>query len=193
MKNSGGFDTAHNQVVPEILDVKSVAQTQIFQIERITLRFSNGVVREFERLKVWEPGVIMIVAMPDPQTLLLVREYAAGINDYCLSFPKGRVEMGEDIFHAANRELQEEVGYSANKLHYVTAMTNAPNYSSTQMHLVLAEDLTPSTLPADEPEPLVVVPWQLDDIPALMARPDFHEARAIAALYLIKEHMMKLK
>jgi ADP-ribose diphosphatase len=191
MKKSGGFDT--DTVLPEVLDVKSVAQTQIFHIERITLRFSNGIVREFERLKVWEPGIIMIVAMPDPKTLLLVREYAAGINDYCLSFPKGRVEIGEDILQAANRELQEEVGYSANKLHYVTSMTNTPNYSSTQMHLVLAQDLTPSTLPADEPEPLVVVPWQLDETHALIARCDFHEARSIAALYLIKEHVKTLK
>jgi ADP-ribose diphosphatase len=190
MKNSGGIDTS-KQELPEILDVKSIANTQIFHIERITLRFSNGVVRDFERLKVWEPGIIMIVAMPDSQTLLLVREYAAGINDYCLSFPKGRVEIGEDILTAANRELQEEVGYSASKLRYITAMTNAPNYSSTQMHLVLAQELSPSTLPADEPEPLVVVPWRIDEISALLARPDFHEARAIAALYVIKEHVMK--
>lgn len=191
MKNSGGIDINSEQKLPEILEVKSVANTQIFHIERITLRFSNGVVRDFERLKVWEPGVVMIAAMPDAQTFLLVREYAAGVNDYCLSFPKGRVEIGEDVLSAANRELQEEVGYSANKLIHISAMTNAPSYSSTQMHLVLAQELTPSTLPADEPEPLVVVPWRLDEIPALLARPDFHEARAIAALYLIKEHMMK--
>jgi ADP-ribose diphosphatase len=177
------------QEMPEILEVTKVANTQLFHIERVTLRFSNGVVRNFERLTLWEPGVVMIVAMPNPQTILLVREYAAGMNAYSLSFPKGRVEKGEDMLQAANRELQEEVGFAANKLTYMRAMTNAPNYSPTQMHLVLAQDLYPSTLPADEPEPLEIVHWNINEIEALLSRPDFHEGRSIAALFLIKQHL----
>lgn len=173
--------------LPEILAVKSLVESRIFHIEQVTYRFSNGEVRDFERLKVWEPGVIMIVPMLDPDTILLIKEYAAGINDYTLSFPKGRVEKSENIFDAANRELQEEVGYKAKKLDYLMGMTTSPNYSSTLTHVFLAQDLVPSSLPADEPEPLEVIPWKLDNIPALLARSDFHEARALAALYLIQQ------
>lgn len=173
--------------LPEILEVKSVASTKIFHVEQVTLRFSNGEIRDFERLRLWEPGVVMIVAMPDPETVLLIREYAAGMNDYTLSFPKGRVEPSEDVYYAANRELQEEVGFKAAKLEFLMALSNAPSYSPTLTHVILAEDLTPSRLPADEPEPLEVVPWRLDNIPELLTRHDFHEARALAALYLAKE------
>ncbi|MFI4938194.1 MAG: ADP compounds hydrolase NudE [Candidatus Berkiellales bacterium] len=180
-----------SSAAPEILAVKSVSKTQIFHVEQISLRFSNGVVREFERLKVWDPGVVMIVAMLDPETVILTKEYAAGVNDYIISLPKGRVEHDEDIFTAANRELQEEVGYAAKKFTYLSQLTTSPNYSATITHIILAEDLTPSILPADEPEPIGVVPWPLADIATLLQRSDFHEARAIAALYLAKQHLEK--
>lgn len=177
--------------LPQILEVKPVTTTQIFNIERITLKFSNGAQRNFERLKLWEPGVVMIVAMPDPDTILLVKEYGAGVNDYILSFPKGRVERDEDVYTAANRELQEEIGYAAKKLTLLRTMTTSPNYSPTQTHLILAEDLTPSKLPADEPEPMIVIPWPIKERAMLLQRRDFHEARAITALFLVNEHLKK--
>jgi ADP-ribose diphosphatase len=174
--------------LPQILEIKTVAQTKIFHIESVSLRFSNGEEREFERLKRYEPGIVMIIPFLSQDTVLLVQEYAAGVHDYNLTLPKGRVEPGEDILTAANRELQEEIGYKANKLTYLCALTNAPHYSPTQAYVVLAEDLTPSVLEADEPEPLVVVPWHFHQLSDLIKRPDFHEARAIAALYLAKEY-----
>lgn len=173
--------------LPTILDVKAIANTRIFHIEQVTYQFNNGEIREFERLKVWDPGVVMIIPMLNPNTILLIKEYAAGINDYTLSFPKGRVDKSEDLFEAANRELQEEVGYKAKNLRYLMGMTTSPNYSSTLTHTFLAQNLVPSSLPADEPESLEVIAWKLDNIPALLARPDFHEARALAALYLVNQ------
>lgn len=182
----------NNQTLPEILEIKSVVHSKIFHIEQVTLKFSNGVVREFERLKVWEPGMVILVPLLNETQVLLVKEYAAGIHDYTLSLPKGRVEIGEDLLTAANRELQEEVGYAAKKLTYLTSLSNAPHYSPTQAHIVLAQDLYPSTLPADEPEPLIVIPWNLQDLSSLLQREDFHEARAVAALFLVRDYLAGL-
>lgn len=177
--------------LPQIVEIKSVAQTRLFNIETISLAFSNGVKREFERMKEWAPGVVLMVPMLDSQTILLTLEYAAGINDYVLSFPKGRIEQDEDCLTAANRELQEEIKYKSNRLSYLQSITSSPSYSATQMHIVLAEDLEASALVGDEPEPITVVPWRLDDIASLLARADFHEARSIAALFLVKAFLKK--
>lgn len=179
----------NNQTLPEILEIKTLTQSKIFHIEQVTLKFSNGEIREFERLKVWEPGLVILVPLLNESQVLLVKEYAAGIHDYTLSLPKGRVEIGEDLLVAANRELQEEVGYAAKKLTYITSLSNAPHYSPTQAHIVLAQDLYASTLPADEPEPLIVTPWDLQDLSGLLKRQDFHEARALAALYLVRDYL----
>lgn len=175
--------------LPEILNIEAVVDTDIFHIEAVNLKFSNGVTRRFERFVQLPEGVVMIVPLLDKDTILLIREYCVGIHEYHLTLPKGRVDKGETPLIAANRELQEEAGYAAHKLTLLQSITNSPNYSSTQMHIVVAQDLYASSLPGDEPEPLEVVPWPISKIPELIARSDFNEGRAIAALYLAQLYL----
>ena len=182
-----------NKQKPEILAIKPVAQTRVFKIEEVTLHFSNGEQRVFERLRGWQPGVVLVVPMQDPETLLLIQEYGAGINDYTLSFPKGRIEEGEDILVAGNREMQEEIGFKAKKLTYLQAISTAPNYNDTHMHILLAEDLVVSKLEGDEPEPMTIVPWSIHEIDGLLSRADFHESKSVAALFLAKHYLEKRK
>lgn len=174
---------------PEVVSVQPLVKTKLFNIETVNLVFSNGEKREFERFQTWAPGIVLMIPMLDDETLLLTKEYAAGINDYSLGFPKGRIEPGEDCLQAANRELQEEIKFKANQLSYLQAMSSSPNYSATQMHIVLAQGLEPSDLPGDEPEPIAVIRWSIHELPALVARADFHEARSIAALFLLQMHL----
>jgi ADP-ribose diphosphatase len=54
------------------------------------------------------------------------------------------------------------------------------------INVMLARDLYPQRLPADEPEPIEVVPWPLGGLDELMQRDDFAEARALAALHLVQ-------
>ena len=174
---------------PSILSREEVARSQLFTIERLDLRFSNGAERTFERLKGGGHGAVMIVAMPDPDHVLLIREYAAGFDDYALTLPKGLVDPGEDIITAANRELMEECGMGARNIEPLVELSLAPNYMNHRMHVLLASDLYEKRLPGDEPEPLIVETHSFKELPALLAREDFHEARAIAALFIAREKL----
>lgn len=155
--------------------------------EILHLEFSNGERRRYERLVSGGHGSVIIAAVPDPDTVLLVREYAAGTHRYELGLPKGRMDPGETIEQAADRELKEEVGMGARKLTRVRSITLAPGYMSHQIHLVLAEDLYPERLPGDEPEELEVVPWRLDRLGDLMLREDCSEGRSLASLFIVRE------
>jgi ADP-ribose diphosphatase len=168
---------------PRVLARRMAARSRIFRVEAVDLEFSNGERRTFERVLGGRDSV-MIVPMPDPRTLLLVREYAAGTDDYQLGFPKGIVDPGEDILAAAAREVREEVGFAARELRELHRVTLAPGYIQHGTRLVLARGLYPSHADGDEPEPLQVVPWAVDDLDGLLTRPDFTEARSIAALFL---------
>lgn len=174
---------------PDILARRNVAESRLFRIEEMELRFSNGAERTFERLGGTGHGygAVMIVALPDPDHVLLIREYAAGLEDYVLTLPKGLVDPGEDIVTAANRELMEECGFGAQRIEPLAEFSLAPNYMSHRMQVMLATDLYPKRLPGDEPEPLIVETHALEDLPTLLTREDFHEARAIAALYLARD------
>ena len=156
-------------------------------VEELDLEFSNGERRKYERLHGRGHGAVAVVPMLDADTVLLVREYAAGVHRYELGLVKGRIDVGESPIEAANRELMEEAGYGARELTHLRDITLAPVYMSHATHLVLARDLYPQRLPGDEPEELEVVPWKLDDIDQLILREDFSEGRSIAALFIARE------
>lgn len=170
---------------PKILERRLVARTRIFRVEQMDLEFSNGNRRCFERI-LGGRGSVLAVPMRDAQTVLLIREYAAGSDRYELGLPKGIVEPGEDPLGAAGREIREEIGFGARDLQLVHSVSLAPGYIQHQTHIVLARDLYPDRAAGDEPEPIEVVPWRLDEMDALLQRDDFTEARSIAALFLVR-------
>ncbi len=173
-----------SKTLPKILKCTLIASSRFFKIESLQLRFSNGQQREFERMRGYHRGAVLIVPFFDKDTILLIREYAAGTHSYELGFPKGLIDSGETPEIAANRELKEEVGFGANSLQKLKKVTMSPSYFSSEMTLFMAFDLYPETLPGDEPEPLEVIKWPLNKVDELLARDDFQEARGISALLL---------
>jgi len=179
--------------LPKILSRSEHDPGKLFKVERLDLEFSNGSTRTYERLRSRGLGAVIVVAMPDDDTVLLVREYAAGLHHYELGLVKGRLEVGETVLEGAHRELQEEIGYGANELLELTTLARAPGYMTHITHVVLARGLYPSRLEGDEPEELEVVPWPLSDLYTLVQRPDCTEGRSIAALYITRDYLSKEK
>jgi len=161
----------------------------MFGAERLDLEFSNGERRVYYRLKTRGLGAVIIVPMLDDETVLLAREYAAGLHHYEIGLPKGRLERGESILEAAQREMKEEIGYGARRLEQMTSLSLAPGYMTHITHIVLARDLYPEKLEGDEPEELEVIPWPISDLRSLTARSDCTEGRTIAALYIARDYL----
>lgn len=174
---------------PRIDQRQLIASTRLFRVEQVDLTFSNGEQRQYERLLGGERGSVLVVPLLDQDTLLLIREYATGSNRYELAFPKGRIEAGEEALSAAERELREEVGYGSRHCKLLRTVALAPGYIRHDTHLILAQDLFPARAEGDEPEPIEVVPWKLDDLEGLLTREDFNESRSILALFLTLHHL----
>lgn len=169
---------------PEILAKQTVAQSRLFSIEALDLRFSNGEERTYERMKPSGRHAVMMVPVTEQGDILLVREYAAGTERYELGFPKGLIDEGETAVQAAERELKEEIGFGSRKLTPLKELVLAPSYFSSKMTLFIAEDLYSEQLEGDEPEPLEVIRWPLAQAEELLTHLDFCEARSITALLL---------
>ncbi len=175
---------------PRIKGRRPLKDTGVFNIEAIDLEFANGQQRTYQRVVGSEEGAVLVVPMLDTETLLLIREYAAGVNRYELAFPKGHIEPGEDPLSAGLREMREETGYAAKDIELLSSVSVAPGYIYHTTHIVLARELHPDPLPGDEPEPIEVIPWRVNDgIDALLAREDFTEARSQLALFLALRHI----
>ncbi len=175
--------------LPLILDRRLRDPSKLFEIEQLDLEFSNGARRTYERMKSRGLGAVIIVPLLDEKTVLLVREYAAGLHHYEIGLPKGRLEPEESVLDAAQRELKEEIGYGARELTELTRLSLAPGYMTHVTRVVLARGLYPEKLPGDEPEELEVVPWPLADLLTITAREDCTEGRTIAALYIARDYL----
>jgi ADP-ribose diphosphatase len=176
--------------VPEIRQRRTVAETRMVRVEDLKLEFASGAVAHFERVQPTYDRAALIVPLLDRDTVLLVREYAVGLNDWHLAFPKGRIDGDEGLAEAANRELMEEIGYGANSVTRLGAFSALPSVMSHITQIMLAEDLYPQRLQGDEPEEIEVVPWRLDRVDELVGRGDFIEALSIAALYMVRDRML---
>ena len=158
-----------------------------FHQEHLDLEFSNGERRHFQRLVSRGHGAVVVVPMLDEDTVLLVREYAAGMHRYELGLVKGRIDAGETPAQAGDRELKEEAGFGAERLELIAELSLSPGYMSQKIQVVLARDLYAESLPGDEPEPLRVDKVNLRELSALAQHPQFTEGRALAALYLVRD------
>jgi ADP-ribose diphosphatase len=170
--------------LPTILKTELLAESSYFQIEALHLRFSNGQQRVYERLRGTGYRSVLLVAMPDAEHVLLLHEYAVGVEQRVLGLPKGGAEAGESYLQAAQRELREETGLRAARLSELGELTLAPGHLCHSCQVVLAEGLEPCPSDGDEPEPLELVRIPLAALHDLVARGELHEARAIAALFM---------
>lgn len=174
--------------LPEILALRTAAKSRLFEIQAVDLRFTNGEERTFERFKPHDGASVMVAAI-DGEDLLLVREYAVGTEQYELGFVKGGMDQGETPEQSANRELQEEIGFGARNIQLLRTFRMNPQIMQFRMHFLLAQDLYPSQLPGDEPEPLELQRYPLSQLDTLLQEADFAEARNLAALYILRDFL----
>lgn len=177
---------------PHITEVTRIAKSRIFQIEQVQLQFSNGEQRCYERLQTGNRGAVLIIPMLDAETVILIREYAVGVEDYRLGFPKGAVDAGETALEAAAREIREEIGYGCQQLQQLATLNISPGYIKNETYIMLAQDLYPEKLAGDEPEPLEIIPWSINNLSGLLQHAEFTEARSMAALVWLQDHLHRL-
>ena len=75
-------------------------KSRLFEIEEVELHFANGHEARYERLG-GSVGGVLVVPVTEDGMILLVRDYAVGVERYELGFVKGRVEIGESPEFAA--------------------------------------------------------------------------------------------
>jgi len=169
---------------PLIKCKKTIARSRLFEIQELDLQFSNGNEAQYERLAGASSGVLVVPVTSDGE-ILLIREYAAGLERYELGFVRGKIEEGELPRSAAAREMQEEVGLNAREFRHLATISLAPAYSQHRTYIYSASGLYESRLEGDEPETIEQLTYKLSDIDQLRRRDDFTDARSVLATYLV--------
>lgn len=164
---------------------KELFKTKIFTIKELELELDGG--KKITRQILDKGDTSLIVPINIHNELVLVKEYFPAIDEYQLGLPKGRIDPGHDAIETANKELQEEIGFKANKLEEIGVVTMSPGYITQRTHIFLATNLVESQLQGDEEEPLEIVLYPFAKFENLIMQKKITDARMIAALYLAKK------
>jgi nudix-type nucleoside diphosphatase (YffH/AdpP family) len=121
----------------------------------------------------------------DDGTIALVRQWRYPIGRYSLEIAAGRIEPGRTPEETAARELEEELGYRAQKLSKIAEFNVAPGYCQERIHIYLATGLEESAQNLDEDEEIEVVRLTLADALARIRSGEIDDAKSIIALMVI--------
>jgi ADP-ribose pyrophosphatase len=110
---------------------------------RDTVKLPNGVptVREF----VVHPGAVMVVPLLHDASgdvrVVLERQFRYPVNQVMIEFPAGKLDVGEESLHCANRELREETGYRASSWARAGLLHPVISYSTEVIDIWFAKGL----------------------------------------------------
>ena len=172
--------------MPKILKQKSIFKSKLFDIKQADIDF-NSITMKYEIISGTGSGAVMVVPFLE-NDIIFIKEYAAAIDDYMITFPKGKIDKGETIEEAANRELQEEVGYKSTEINLIKKLYLAPGYIDHMTYVMVAKELTVSSLSGDEPEELEVIRVHRDDVINFLDKNEIIDSRVHAALNIIENH-----
>jgi len=109
------------------------------------------------------PGAVCCVPILPNGKIVLIRQYRYAVNEEMIEIPAGKLDQNEIPERCALRELEEEIGYLANKLTLLANIHPAVGFTDEKMWLYLAEDLVKTKQSLDSDEFLEPIPIKLDD------------------------------
>jgi ADP-ribose pyrophosphatase len=88
------------------------------------------------------PGGAAVLPLHEDGTVTLIRQLRPAFGDFMLELPAGRLSPGEDPKLCAERELMEETGLKAEKIHSLGLVHPSPGVFDETIHLYLATGLS---------------------------------------------------
>jgi len=125
-------------------------------------------------------GVLPFV---DEDHVALVRQYRYVFDEnQRWEMPTGGVREGESSEAAALRELQEEVGFTAQRLVPISTYYTSKSICDETAYLFLGYDLSRSALPPDDTEFFEVAIFPFDDVLEMVNRSEIRDGMTVIAV-----------
>jgi len=109
------------------------------------------------------PGAACIIPIMPDGKLALIKQYRYPVQSTMIELPAGKLDVGEKPEVCAIRELEEEIGYLADKLTFVTKIHPAIGFANEEMWIFLAENLVKSQINTDHDEFVELMPTSIED------------------------------
>ena len=129
---------------------------------------------------------VVIVPINAAGEVLFIIEPTQFDNNPVLTLPAG-APQDDTPAEAANRELQEEIGFRAERLEFLHEFRPLARHGDWRVYAYLARDLVESRLPGDEPYEIKLMPMPLERIDFLIRSGQLRDSTVIAAVLLARQ------
>lgn len=143
----------------ETVSSKNVYEGKIFTVRADEVKMPDGNVAR--RDVVSKDNAVAIVALDDHGNIALVNQYRHPVGERLWELPAGLIDNpGEGPLQTAQRELHEEVGYTAADWAILAEIAASPGFTDERTTIYLAHDLTFEGRPeATDEEADLVIEW----------------------------------
>jgi len=146
------------------------------------VKLPNGRTSTREMIK--HQGAVGILPILPDGSMIFVKQFRYAIDSVIYEIPAGKLELGEDPFECAKRELSEESGYEAGHWDKLTSIVTTPGFTNETIHLYVATGLTGGKQHPDPDEFLDVVALKPEQVRAMVLNEEIFDAKTLAALLL---------
>ena len=159
---------------------RRIYEGRVVNLRVDAVEYANGYRSDVEVVE--HRGGVAIIAMPQPKSIVLVRQFRPAIGRAMWEVPAGKLEAGEDPLGSATRELAEETGYTAQRLRKLWTFYTAPGFCTELLHLFVAEGLSAGKASPEESELIEVRTFGVDEAWQLVTRDELPDAKTQIAL-----------
>jgi len=173
-----------NSIDPALAETKLSGSTlyrgRVLNLRVDGVRLPNG--KRTNREVVEHAPAVGILAENDRGEILLIEQYRYPVGEVLLEVPAGIMEPDELPLETARRELQEEIGFDAERFDEMCRFYTSPGFSDEVLILFHATGLFPSSLTPDFDEMIRVVPVPIRELPDLLCQGRIKDGKTLVAL-----------
>lgn len=128
-----------NDVTSHLRNSKTIYEGRIFTLNHDTVALPDGRVVDMDVVR--HRGSVVLLPVPAPDRIILIRQYRYVVNRWLWELPAGSLEPDEAIDAAALRECHEEIGKIAGRVTRLDTLFPSPGFCDEAMTFVLLTEL----------------------------------------------------
>jgi ADP-ribose pyrophosphatase len=174
-------------MIAELLARTTVHKGRIFELEIDVVKLPTGHTVDMEIVR--HPGSVVLLPLPEPGKIILIRQYRYTIDRWIWELPAGSLKPNEDPDAAAARECEEEIGLAPHKVTPLGGYYPTPGFCDELMNYYRCEDLRPpaadSIVKKDDDEEIEPKIFTIDEARALVRSGEIVDLKTLAGLSLL--------
>jgi ADP-ribose pyrophosphatase len=168
-----------------VLSSRTIYTGRIITVEVDRVKLPHGAEVNMELVR--HPGSVVMIPMPSPHEVILVRQYRYAVGGYLWELPAGSLAAGEDPVEGARRECHEEIGLVPGRLDQVGLFYPTPGFCTEKMMFFRCVDLVKPAFEAhqDEDESLEPRTFTLDVVREMIRAGEIVDMKTAVGVTLV--------